>query len=147
MKTLTVKKRNLKHINLEELHQESRTWLSSISFWKDEVSFMHNLINKNFVYFFSTEKRGSLDALIKKITEIEKIKLNALELQVINHEKHLADYLRNRIEVDEENFKKEHATISHDLDLFQTNYRLIKTELFRVAEKVIKEKDIKQLIS
>jgi hypothetical protein len=147
METLSLKNRDLKQFSLEDLHQESQTWLSTIAFWKDEVRFMHNLINKNFVYFFTSDEKGSLNALIKKLTEIEKARLDTLKTKVVNHEKRLFSDLKTHTELDKQNFRKEHLTILKDFYLFQNNYRLIKSELFRVAEKAMKEKNMKQLVS
>jgi uncharacterized protein YfkK (UPF0435 family) len=147
MKSPTLKNPNLEQLSLEELHQESRNWLSTIAFWKDEVRFMHNLINKNFVYFISKDQKGSLDALLNKVTEIEKEKLNALKTSVINHEKHLSDSLKNLTDLNINNFLDEHRKISKDFVSFKVNYRLFKGELFRLAEEVLKEKDIKKLVS
>jgi tRNA U34 5-carboxymethylaminomethyl modifying GTPase MnmE/TrmE len=146
MKTTIFENQKFEPISLGKLHQESRNWLSAIAFWKDEVRFMQNLINKNFVYFFSNNDKDSLKVLLKRIQEMEKTKLDTLKKKVINHEKHLADYSKNKTDFNEQIVRKEHAVLTNDLDLFQTNYRLIKTELFRLAEEVLKEKDIKQLV-
>ncbi len=147
MKSPTFENKKFEPISLEKLHKESRHWLSVIAFWKDEVRFMQNLINKNFIYLFSKNDKDSLKALLKRIQEIEKTKLESLKTKVINHEKHLANYSKNKTDFNEQIVKKEHTILSNDMDLFQTNYRLIKTELFRLAEEVMKEKDIKQLVS
>jgi len=147
MKSPTLENRNLEKINLEELHQESRSWLSSVAFWNDEVRFMHNLINNNFVYFVSKDQKGSLNALINKITAIEKVDLETLKMKVIKHEEILSHHLKNHTAFDLNNFNKEHQTISNDFAIFQNNYRLLKGELFRLAEEVLKEKDLKRLVS
>ena len=147
MKSISLKKRLLDQFTTEELHNESKTWLSTIAFWKDEVKFMHQLINQNFVYFFSNDDKGSLNALLDKITTIEKTKLDVLKSKVINHEKILADYIKFGTELDEEAFKKDHGAISKEFDLFQSNYRMVKSEIFRFAESVLKNKDIKKILS
>ena len=147
MKSISLKKRLLDQFTIQELHEESKIWLSTIAFWKDEVKFMHHLINENFVYFLSNDEKGSLNALLKKITEIEKNKLDTLKTKVIHHEKTLSNYLQYGKELDEEKFKNDHENISKEFDFFQNNYRLVKSEIFRFAENVLKKKDIKQILS
>ena len=147
MKSPTSENRNLEKISLEKLHQESRNWLSSVAFWNDEVRFMHNLINNNFVYFVSKDRKGSLNALINKITAIEKVDLEALKIKVIKHEEVLSHHLKNHTAFDLDSFNNEHQKISKDFAIFQNNYRLLKGELFRMAEEVLKEKDLKQLVN
>lgn len=147
MKSDSLKTSKLQLISLEDLHQQSQNWQSTLAFWKDEIRFMHNLINKNFVYFFSNDQKGSLDALVNKISEIEETRLNSLKSEVVNHEKNLSDHMKYNTDLDMQNFRSEHAAISKHFDLFLTNYRLIKRELFRLAENALKEKDIKRLVS
>ncbi len=147
MKSDSLKNSNPKLVSLEELHQESRNWLSAVAFWKDEIRFMRNLIVKNFVYFFSNDHKGSLEALVNKISEIDETRLNVLKSEVINHEKNLSDHLKYNTELDMQNFRIEHANISKHFNLFLNNYRLIKSELFRLSENAMKEKDIKRLVS
>lgn len=147
MKSDSLKTGKLQLISLEDLHQQSQNWLSTLAFWKDEIRFMHNLINKNFVYFFSKDQKGSLDALVNKISEIEETKLNILKSEVVNHEKNLSDHMKYNTDLDMQNFRLEHADITKHFDVFLNNYRLIKRELFRLAENALKEKDIKRLVS
>ena len=147
MKQDALKSGKFKPASLEVLHQESRNWLSTVAFWKDEVRFMHNLIVKNFIFFFSNDQKGSLDALVKKITEIEETKLNVLKAEVVNHEKRLSDHLKYQVDLDLQDFRTEHTGITEHFNLFQNNYRMLKSELFRLAESAMKEKDMKRLVS
>ncbi|SRR5690606_2978857 len=136
-----------KQTMLEKLHEESRNWLSSIAFWKDEIRFMHRLINDNFVYFLAKDQAGSFNALQTKIRESVETRLNVLKVEVVNHEKRISDHLKYDIDLDFQFFTKEHENIANDIARFQTNYRLVKTELFNQAEEVLKEKDIKKLVA
>ncbi|QXP58318.1 hypothetical protein [Olleya sp. HaHaR_3_96] len=46
LETINPKHKLLLNAGLDVLHYENKEWLNTIRFWKDEVNFFENLLNK-----------------------------------------------------------------------------------------------------
>ncbi|MCB0689237.1 MAG: hypothetical protein KDC53_22015, partial [Saprospiraceae bacterium] len=78
--------RNIEFYDLEDLHQQSREWLSDVAFWQDEADFLKRLIDKNFVHLMTGEGLSTAIRLSEKISNLRNTELKNLFEMIKLHE-------------------------------------------------------------
>ena len=73
-KNITYAKRYWDTSDLAILHHISKDWSLEIDFWKDELLFMQNLMQKHFLFFFEKER---LDVVNDLSNQLKKTRLKA----------------------------------------------------------------------
>lgn len=130
---------------LEDLHTQSREWLSDLAFWKDEADFLRRLIDKNFVHLMTGEGLRTAVQLSEKISTLSDIEVKNLIDLVRIHEGKLAELMEKPQEKREESFRKEHKLLARRFrDLAMENMS-VKRRIFASAEKILHDEKIKAL--
>jgi hypothetical protein len=132
--------------NIETLHRMSRKWLSDFGFYKDELHFMQNLLQKHFLYFFEKERVDTIQPLVNRISSSLKIQLADLEKAVSLHEVELAKIIKSGDKINEKSYRVAHAKLNERVWQYDEDLKLVKQELFGIAEKVLKEEKMKFLL-
>ncbi len=132
-------------INLETLHYHSREWLSEIDFWKDELRFMQNLLQKHFLFFFEKEGVTAVNELTTRLSSTLTEGLNQLEQDVQLHEKRLVALIKSSKKQREDAYRMEHGQLEDRLNQYAKHFKKVKRELFKMAEAVLKEEKMKFL--
>ncbi len=132
--------------HVEEFHRTAREWLSLLAFWKDEHSFMTDLINKHYVFLLS---EASVDGIRQLERELNRwfAEVKGTEELVIQHEKLLAELVRNPDHPDHEEqlYRKEHEELSKKMGELEGEFRSLKARLFRYAEEALRHEKMKML--
>jgi hypothetical protein len=134
MKLLTKKTTFLLKAPLEVLHSESVEWLEEIEFWKDEVAFFYKLIMKETKENPDVFKTKEAKEVEKKLIQVAVHSLDELKLEVTEHEKFLARLMENS-KLDAQLYHDRHASIVSKFAQFGNEYKQMKKEVFRLAEK------------
>ncbi|MCB0667257.1 MAG: hypothetical protein KDC80_15625 [Saprospiraceae bacterium] len=132
---------------LEDLHRQSREWLSDMAFWKDEADFLRRLIDKNFVHLMTGEGMETAFQLSKKIAHLGDTQVKNLIDLVEIHEGKLAELIENPQEKREESFRKEHRLLAIKFREVAMQNMSIKRRIFAAAEKILHDEKIKALTS
>ena len=131
--------------SLEELHQESREWLSDIAFWGDETVFLKKMIDKNFIHLLAGE---GLDTAVKLSGEVSKMKetdlINLKELVEI-HEVRLSEFIKDPYFHEEERYRKEHGRLAAKVREMAMKNMVLKRRIFGAAENILLEERVKAL--
>jgi hypothetical protein len=133
--------------DLLTLHRMSRKWLSDLGFYKDELLFMQNLLQKHFLYFFEKERINIVNPLAKRLSYTLKKQLEQLEKEVSAHESQLVQTIKIGIKTDEKKYRMAHATLDDSFLQFEEDLKLAKQKLFQIAEKVLKEEKMKSFLA
>ncbi|MBL6448770.1 hypothetical protein JMN32_20830 [Fulvivirga sp. 29W222] len=118
--------------SLESLHAESKTWLSEIDFWKDEMAFFYKLLTKKKLsVHFSSDK---LAAIEKEIVRISNVELEKLKTEVREHEIMLAGLFKAK-SLKEEGYREAHSKFLKRMQETLQVIRELKKEIFAFVEK------------
>jgi len=120
-------------------------WKSDLLFYKDDLNFLHHLIDKYFIWLTHKEHLDEMRTLASALSEISK-KCEELIKKTTLHFNHLAELIDNPFKYDSNQFRSEHEVLENVIASFVKKFWEIKKEAFAISEKVI-EKEIKRLSS
>ena len=120
----------------QELYVLTEHWISDLSFYSDDLKFMHHLIDK---YFIWISKKENIDM----VREIE-VGLNNMDNQcgslldrANKHLHHLAELIDNPFAYDSHKFRAEHEQLEDDLTSFVKDFRKNRKEVFTITKYVV----------
>ncbi len=146
MNTTETKMKFAEWLSAEEMHKNSKSWLTELSFIKDEHLFFEDLI-KSFTIQLLGEKdfidiKEIIDAVNRSEKEnnmlIEAIKVHESDLQI------MIDGIDQPKE--EEGYKKEHRELITMISDYLKNYKKLKAQLFEIISKIMKNEKMQRLL-
>ncbi len=131
--------------NKEEIHHDSKEWISEIEFINDEMRFLENLLSINYI---DCIKSGFSDR-IKELTTLiieEKSKGITLYKIIVDHEKTLSELIVNESVDSNLHFMEIHQKLEREITSFFKNYKELKKEVYVIVEKIMEKKMQKKLM-
>ena len=127
----------------DELHHDSRNWLSEIEFINYEMKFLYNLLTSNYIELLSFGLDIKVKELFKKIA-IEKKSGKALSKLVLEHEKVLSDLIQTNSVTSNKNYLETHKKFEIEIIIFLGRYKELKMEIFKIIERIMRKKGQKK---
>lgn len=129
MKTTIVnpKQQFLLGAGLDILHFESREWLDSIAFWKDEIRFFDELLKRK-----ETSKNNDPDfeQMLKSLNKIHKDLFDDLEDRIIAHERLLARLEKGEKGLSDAHYRSQHQNLFLKMNTFTNDFKSFKKIVF-----------------
>ncbi|QNK77151.1 hypothetical protein H7F37_13690 [Winogradskyella sp. PAMC22761] len=125
----------------QKLYILTEHWKTDISFYTDDLRFLHHLIDK---YFLWISKKENIDV-------IQEIELNLLKvdrqseslLNRVNKQlQYLTDLMGDPLVYNSDEFRKEHEQLEDDLNQFVIDFRENRKEIFKITEHIIKGEEL-----
>ncbi|WP_299113968.1 hypothetical protein [uncultured Winogradskyella sp.] len=146
MKTIHTNAKHTEWLSADDMHDSSKKWLSELEFCKKEQLFFEDLIRSYTLQILNNNHFEESKRLIDKLTIIVK-QTQTLINAVKSHEKELSIMVDGIDQIEEENaYRKEHRNLIELIGEFKKRYQNIKTKLFNLIKKVMKERKQKHLI-
>lgn len=136
MQTLEFKNKYFHHASVEDLHKMTMEWKSDLAFWKSESVFLYKLINKYFLQSTLAHKREHFEQLLKRVNAFADQTLADLEPKLENHEKKLAEFVKNQFAQDEQAIRDTHEKLDRRIAEVQSHFRILKKAIFESVEEV-----------
>lgn len=137
--TLTPKSSYLLEAGIEILHEESMEWLSEITFWHEEGSFLFTLFVKNLKKQSpaSPDLKEELLSIERELLHLRRSggELDSLKHKVEQHERFLALVLENEIG-SERNYRDEHRELANEFHMFEKIFKDLKKKIFGFVKKL-----------
>jgi hypothetical protein len=112
---------------LDILHFESREWLETIAFWKDEVRFFDNLLKKK----EALEKNNSdYEKMLKNIDKIYRDLFEDLEDSIIEHEQLLSRIEKAEKGLSDNDYREKHRHLFSRMNTFKNDFKTFKRIIF-----------------
>ncbi|WP_138433221.1 hypothetical protein [Winogradskyella algicola] len=139
MKTIHTNAKHTKWLSADEMHFESKKWLSELEFCKEEQWFFEDLIRSYTLQILDNNHFEESKRLIDKLTKIVE-QTETLINAVKSHEKELSIMVDGIDQIKEETaYKKEHRNLTELVEEFRKRYRTTKAKLFNLIKMVMKE--------
>ena len=139
MKTTHTNAKHTEWLSADEMHFESKKWLSELEFCKEEQWFFEDLIRSYTLQILDNNHFEESKRLIDKLTKIVE-QTQTLINAVKSHEKELSIMVDGIDQIKEETaYKKEHRNLTELVEEFRKRYRSIKAKLFNLIKMVMKE--------
>ncbi|CAM4197982.1 hypothetical protein [Flavobacterium weaverense] len=117
-----------------ELHEEHKTWLNKLLFYKDELFIMENRISEIAEKNTSTEVRTLIDYFYNQIS-IQKEEIDFINHDINSHEAFLEDALRkNHNSIQNDKFL-DHKKHRESVTIFEKLFRELREELIEFLSK------------
>ena len=129
--------------SIEELHHDSRNWLSEIEFINYEMKFLNKLLSSYYIDLLESGYDKPIKGLVNKIV-VEKKSGNALSKLILEHEKILSDLIQTNSVASNKNYLETHKKFEIEIIIFLGRYKELKTEIFKLIEKIMKKKGQKK---
>jgi len=116
---------------LDVLHFESREWLDTIDFWKDEIRFFNDLLKKK-----EGSKINNLDYenMLKNLNKIHSYLFEDLEYSIIEHEKLLSRIELAEKDLSDEDYREKHRVLLLRMNTFSNDFKTFKKIVFDYAK-------------
>ena len=115
---------------LDVLHQESREWLDTISFWKDETRFFGNILEKREV------KESEYGKMLNYLDKIHENLFDYLTEDIRDHEKLLSRLEKGEKGIADGDYREEHKRLGESMVLFENDFREFKKMVFGYVKKL-----------
>jgi hypothetical protein len=126
----------LLEIGIEELHKESKVWVSRIDLWKRELHFFQKLLDKYSQDIAKNDNKKQEDHFQYLIIYYNGELLEAYKQSARRQEKYLGQVLSGEF-VNEATLRNEHIVLKEKIDSFDTEFRKTKHEFFQLIESVL----------
>jgi len=131
--------------NWQELYILTKHWKSDLLFYKDDLKFLHHLIDKYFIWI--TQKDN--------LTEVQKVgngvlndtkQCELLIKKVEEHLSHLASLIKEPLRKNTNEFRDEHQELEDEIAQFVKRVRENRKELFSITEHVLESEQLAHLM-
>lgn len=133
----------LEWLSADEMYEESKKWLSELSFIKDEHLFFEDIIKTYTLQLINDKEFSETKEIVDVLNKSQK--RNNLLIESVKTHKNDIKILLDGIDQpkEEENFKKEHKDLIILVSDFFKDYKAIKTHLFRMIKKIMKSEKLR----
>lgn len=128
----------------EELHHDSKLWVSEIQLIKDEIRFLEHLLSANYIDVLAIGLHKKIEENVKQIAVQKNIGTTLLGL-INDQEKILDDLIRNDSVTGNINFIENHKKLEIEVNTYFNKYKDLKQQIFKIVENVMRKKEQKKL--
>ncbi|WP_297796420.1 hypothetical protein [uncultured Eudoraea sp.] len=141
----STQQKNIENVNWENLYILTDHWKSDLNFYKDDLRFLHHLIDKYIIWITKDSNLNMVKEIQKNLFEIRS-KSEALMKEVITHQQNLALMVENPTESTNPQFVKDHEILEDQISSFVKQFRSNRKEVFKITEYVIDSEELPNIL-
>lgn len=132
--------------NWEELYILTKHWKTDLLFYRDDLNFLDNLIDKYLIWISNKKDSEAVRNIDNGILETAK-KCTDLLQRADTHLTHLANLIEDPFKYDSHQFRAKHLMLEDDITNFVKTFRDNRKEVFEVTKLVMESDDfIRQFV-
>lgn len=124
-----------------QLYILTEHWKSDLLFYRDDLKFLHHLIDRHILWLTRKENLEMVRDIQKKLA-LARNQCKDLLSRVDTHLEHLSDLMENPFTYDSHTFRTEHVKLEGDIADFLKNFRNVKKETFKISEYLIEHEEV-----
>lgn len=129
----------------QELYILSRHWKSDLEFYKDDLRFLHNLVDKYLIWITKKENLEIVNTIRKKEFSLGVQCANLLE-EINKHLNEGALILKNSNTSPLGNYRKNHLSLENAMAQFVKEFRENRKEVFKVTEYIMDSEELGRIL-
>jgi len=145
MKSKIIKDWQNREKDAQELHNDSKLWLSEIDFINDEIRFLEHLLSAKYIDCLSAGLYQKIDEIVHKISEQKKVG-ETIRIVINEQGAILLDLIQKNNVTSNKNFLENHKKLEFEVNYYSKKYKRLKRQIFEIVESVMKNKDRKKLV-
>jgi hypothetical protein len=118
---------------LNVLHFESREWIDTLDFWKDEVRFFDDLLKKKVSKDVS---KLEFAEMLKNLDKIHKDMFDDFEDDIMAHERMLSRLVKGKKGLSDEQYRDKHHHLLGRMETFKSNFHQFKKIVFEYIKNI-----------
>jgi len=120
---------------LTDFSYATSLWLSDAQFWKDEMIFCQETLEKNMVTFDTLEEKKRLEQLQNQLIMYRDELLDTLLHDLTLHQQQIETALKSKLKINPFTFQANHQKLKNEIGGFEKQLKTFKKELFDFAEQ------------
>jgi len=145
MKSKIIKDWQNREKDAQELHNDSKLWLSEIDFISDEIRFLEHLLSAKYIDCLSAGLYQKIEEFVYKISEQKKVG-ETIRIVINEQETILLDLIQKNNVNSNKNYLENHKKLEFEVNYYSKKYKRLKRQIFEIVENVMKNKDRKKLV-
>ena len=118
--------------SLEGLHYESRKWLKTIAFWKDETRFFASMLEKQQE---AVPEGADYPEMLRNLDRLHEMLFEYLNDEIMEHERLLSDIEKGTEGIADNVYREQHRQLTEKMEVFTEDFRKFKMMVFGYARK------------
>jgi hypothetical protein len=129
----------------KQLYALTEHWQSDLLFHRDEIKFLHHLVNKYVMWLTRYEEVEMVRQNRKLLAAVRTECQNLLD-KVEAHLGHLSDLMENPFAHDSQAFRREHGELEDEIAVFAKHFRQAKKETFKITEHLMDSVEVAERV-
>lgn len=147
---MEINKSHIKYIewrSIENLHEDILNSISELRFTKDEQQFLEDLILNHTMGLIAGDSYELSKNVITRLTK-SRIKLGPLLKKLMAHSNDLESLLdENQILGEMEDFKELHYQLMYEVITYNSQFKRVKKQIFKLIKQIMKDSKQKRLLN
>jgi len=131
--------------NWEKLYFLAKHWKSDLEFYKDDLRFLHNLIEKYLIWITKKENLESVADIRKKEHGLT-LSCEELLKKVSAHLQMASNIVKGGNDTSRKIFFTSHAELENEIAVFVKSFRESRKEVFKVTEYVMDSEELRNIL-
>ncbi|NNC62811.1 MAG: hypothetical protein HKP07_04840 [Flavobacteriaceae bacterium] len=131
--------------NWQELYILVKHWRSDLEFYKDDIRFLQQLIEKYLIWITKKENLDRVAGIRKKEHDLA-ISCYELHQNTTDHLGVIADFLEGKGRISESEFLSRHGKLETSMSDFVKDFRESRKEVFKVTEYVMDSEELQNIL-
>lgn len=131
--------------NIEQLHSQTKKWLSEIEFVKIEQEFLNELISDHIIGLCKSDNFKQAKLLLNGINHEAKLGTH-LMAEIKEHRVNLSLLLEHIYIKKETDFRKDHELLKIEVENYIQNFKYIKEQVFELVLFIMKNEKQQKLL-
>lgn len=131
--------------NCKELYILTKHWKSDLEFYKNDLRFLHNLVDKYLIWITKKENLELVNTIKKKELDLG-LQCDNLLKEISKHLNEGAKIIENPQGSGWENFKNDHLSLENNIAQFIKEFRENRKEVFKVTEYIMDSEELGRIL-
>lgn len=132
-------------VNWQELYILTDHWKSDLNFYKDDLRFLHHLIDKYIIWITKDDNLKMVQEIKKNLFEIRNTSEDLMK-EVTTHQGNLGLMVENPVQTSNPQFMKDHEVLEDKISKFVKLFRSNRKEIFKITEYVIDSEELPNIL-
>jgi len=141
----SIQQNTIGEVNWQELYILTDHWKSDLNFYKDDLRFLHHLIDKYIIWITKDDNLNMVNDIKKNLFEIRKKSMDLMK-EVTTHLGNLGLMVENPVQSSNPQFIEDHEALEDKISKFVKLFRSNRKEVFNITEYIIDSEELPNIL-
>ena len=141
----SIQQNTIGEVNWQELYILTDHWKSDLNFYKDDLRFLHHLIDKYIIWITKDDNLNMVNDIKKNLFEIRKKSMDLMK-EVTTHQRNLGLMVENPVQSSNPQFIEDHEALEDKTSKFVKLFRSNRKEDFNITEYIIDSEELPNIL-